>query len=64
MITNKQYEDFMRQDFIEGNKAEAMDKCPWATWVVKCEGGYRCFECANDYLLFMDGSLDKKHKVR
>lgn len=54
----------MRQDFIEGNKAEAMDKCPWATWVVKCEGGYRCFECANDYLLFMDGSLDKKHKVR
>ncbi len=40
----------MRNQFTEAKtKKEAADKCPWAEKIVKVEGGYHCFESAQDY---------------
>jgi hypothetical protein len=40
----------MRVQFVEaGNRTKARKMCPWAMIIVKVEGGYRCFECRQDY---------------
>ena len=32
----------------------AREEAPWASAMVKCCGGYKCFESWNDYELWMD----------
>lgn len=40
----------MRQEFCEvATIEEAQAKCPWAVEVVAVEGGFMCFESADDY---------------
>ena len=40
----------MRQQFVQVKTAEqARRECPWAEKVVKADGGYWCFESAQDY---------------
>lgn len=44
----------MRIEFVEAkNKLDALDKCPWACWVMKVEGGYRCYESFTDFMQTM-----------
>lgn len=40
----------MRTQFVETDSyAAASAACPWATKIVKVEGGYWCFESLADY---------------
>ena len=40
----------MGQAFIGVNSRKAAAKeCPWAAVIVKVDGGYMCFESADDY---------------
>lgn len=40
----------MRTQFIETDKrAVAVKECPWATKIIKVEGGYMAFESLTDY---------------
>ncbi len=40
----------MRKIFIEcETKTEAQEACPWASYFIKCESGYWCYESVSDY---------------
>jgi len=40
----------MRKEFAEVKTRKlAADKCPWASFFLKAEGGYWCFEFVGDY---------------
>ncbi len=40
----------MRTQFVETNsRKQAAAECPWASKIVKVDGGYRCFESDADY---------------
>ena len=40
----------MKVEFVEtGDRADAVEKMPWAARVVKVEGGYKGFESVDDY---------------
>lgn len=55
----------MRQVFEEcKTRKTAQNRNPWASYVVKCHGGYKLFESYDDYRLFVDGQENKKHYVK
>ncbi len=40
----------MRKAFVPvKTRKAALNRCPWASKVVKVEGGYQCFESVTDY---------------
>lgn len=40
----------MRKSFVQcKTRKQAADECPWASKIVKVEGGYMCFESISDY---------------
>lgn len=43
----------MRTEFVDCNsRSTAKRRCPWAAVIARVEGGYRCFESAEDYRLW------------
>lgn len=41
----------------------AIKQMPWASWIVKVQGGFRGFEYASDYLLFVE-KYNKRHEIK
>jgi hypothetical protein len=40
----------MRTQFVQtASRAAAKSACPWASKIVKVDGGYMCFESVADY---------------
>ena len=39
----------MRKQFVEAKtRKQAADACPWASEIIKVDGGYMCFESVED----------------
>lgn len=45
------------------SRKTAIKQCAWASWCVKVEGGYKCFENYQDYSLFVSRKHNKKHII-
>jgi len=40
----------MRIEYVEcKSRNTAINRCPWAAKVMKCYGGYTCYESVDDY---------------
>ena len=37
---------------MENKKIKAMEECPWASKIVKVQGGFLCFESITDYTIW------------
>ncbi len=45
----------MRKQFIEcKTRRRAIQECPWASYILKVDGGYQCFESIDDYNIFIN----------
>ena len=56
----------MRKEFVETNsRKKALQQCPWASFIAKREGGYRCYEGLDDYRLdYGDGKIPLRHLTK
>lgn len=39
----------MRTQFVQGDRTDAENECPWASVILGVIGGFMCFESVDDY---------------
>jgi len=45
----------VRKEFVMvKSRKRAVEKCPWASFILKSEGGYWCFESLSDYQMYIN----------
>lgn len=53
----------MRNAFVVAESVDAaQEQCPWAEYVVEADGGYRCWESRDTYLLHLRQLVDDWYK--
>ena len=45
------------------SRRTAIKRMPWASWIVKVDGGYWGFESYEDYLVYVEFESNAKHFV-